>query len=293
MKVLMTTDGSKHAATAMLSASRLLRKNELETDVLCIAPALALATPDAIRVTYTEDVRRQSQRIVRDAQNVLRPEGVHANSLVKFGSPVDDILHFAANYDLVVVGAHGKHERRQPGLGPVSSHVVQNAGRSVMVGRELCNENNYRVLVALDGSDASFNAMRALETYFDVSSMDVTLMHVIEMPWARLGVAAEADDSEGSEIVDYRQDLEREMRRFADVAIDRGSRQLEKWGIPGTTIIEEGDPALELVSHAEEGNYDLIVTGATGASDVKHALLGSVSVKLAWNAPCSVVVVRS
>jgi nucleotide-binding universal stress UspA family protein len=75
--------------------------------------------------------------------------------------------------------------------------------------------------------------------------------------------------------------------------MDRGLRQVEKWNIPATTIVAEGDPALELVGYAEEGNYDLVVTGATGNSDVKHAVMGSVSLKVAWNAPCSVLVVRS
>ena len=92
---------------------------------------------------------------------------------------------------------------------------------------------------------------------------------------------------------EYQRELERELRLDSETVIDRGLRQLEKWGVSATTIIEEGDPALELTSHAETGNYDLIVAGATGGSDVKHALLGSVSLKLAWNAPCSVLVVRT
>jgi nucleotide-binding universal stress UspA family protein len=57
-------------------------------------------------------------------------------------------------------------------------------------------------------------------------------------------------------------------------------------------MIKEGDPALELCSEADQGGYDLVVAGATGASDVKHALLGSVSLKLAWDSPSSVAIFR-
>ena len=54
----------------------------------------------------------------------------------------------------------------------------------------------------------------------------------------------------------------------------------------------EGNPADELLRQAEVGEYDLAVVGATGASDLKHTKLGSVSFKLASNAPCSVAVIR-
>jgi nucleotide-binding universal stress UspA family protein len=34
------------------------------------------------------------------------------------------------------------------------------------------------------------------------------------------------------------------------------------------------------------------VVGATGASDLKHRMLGSVSFKIAWDSPCSVLIAR-
>jgi nucleotide-binding universal stress UspA family protein len=54
----------------------------------------------------------------------------------------------------------------------------------------------------------------------------------------------------------------------------------------------EGSPATEILGEAESGAYDLIVLGATGATDAKHEMLGSVSAKLAWQASCSVAVVK-
>src|SRR5262249_60597467 len=38
MKVLLTTDGSDQAATAFRTASRLLRREDSEFDLLCVAP---------------------------------------------------------------------------------------------------------------------------------------------------------------------------------------------------------------------------------------------------------------
>jgi nucleotide-binding universal stress UspA family protein len=172
---------------------------------------------------------------------------------------------------------------------------VENVRGNLMVGRELTNGKAFRILVALDSSEASFNALRTLPALVDASAIEVTLMHIIELPWARLDLPQDWPEFEpdASEISDYQRDLENELNRAADQVITRARDFLEARDISVTEIVAEGDPGLELVSHAEEGGYDLIVAGATGSSDVKHALLGSVSSKLAWNAPCSVLVVRS
>ena len=288
MKVLIATDGSNDANTAIITALRLLRSNDLSVDVLCVAPELVPAS----RVGCSE---REGKQTLLATERLLHREGLTPHVQLKTGSPVNVIAKAASDYDLVVVGAHGKHERTQPGLGPVSAALVGNVRGSLMVGRELTNDKAFRVLVALDTSEASFNALQALPTLVDARAIEVTLMHVLELPWARLDLPQEWPEFEpdASEISDYQRDLENELNRAADQVIIRARDFLEARDISVTEIVAEGDPGLELVSHAEEGGYDLIVAGATGSSDVKHALLGSVSSKLAWNAPCSVLVVRS
>ena len=56
--------------------------------------------------------------------------------------------------------------------------------------------------------------------------------------------------------------------------------------------IADGIPAYEILSGAEKRDCDLIVLGATGVTDLKHQLLGSVSYRTAWDATCSMLVVR-
>jgi universal stress protein E len=283
MKVLIATDGSNDANTAIVTALRLLRSKDLSVDVLCVAREL-------VRASCAE-----GSATLAVTERFLHHEGLAPHATLKVGSPADVIAKSASDYDLVVVGAHGKHERTQPGLGPVSAALVENVRGNLMVGRELVNDKFFRVLVALDTSEASFNALKAIPALLDVDAIEVTLMHVIELPWARLDLPQDWSEYEpdASEISDYQRDLENELNRAADQVISRARDFLEARNISVTEIVDEGDPGLELVSHAEEGGYDLIVAGATGSSDVKHALLGSVSSKLAWNAPCSVLVVRS
>jgi nucleotide-binding universal stress UspA family protein len=267
----MATDGSRDAAIAMNTAQTLLRKKGLHVDVLSVIPELVFAGGGSI---------------AQDAQQALLRQGIQANALTDVGSPAEDILRLASDYDLVVVGAHGRLERTQPGLGPVSNQIVEQSHSPVCVGRELSNERTYRVLVALDGSDSSFEALRSLNVFFDLATLDVTLMNVVEMP------SADLEDIDALESGENEGDVAAELRAEAETVVNRAARLLEASGVSTTTIIEEGDPALELTSHAEEGNYDLIVVGASGISETEHPRLGSVSQALAWNAPCSVLIVR-
>jgi len=74
--------------------------------------------------------------------------------------------------------------------------------------------------------------------------------------------------------------------------VEDAEAQLEGYALGSNSLIREGSPATEILGEAELGGYDLIVLGATGASDLKHQMLGSVSAKVAAQATCSVAVVR-
>ena len=294
MKVLMATDGSVHAATAMLTASKLLRIDKMDVDILCVGEdAVRVGVASNVFLRYTKQSALSAQRTLDEAQRLLSQLHVKSRGLLEMGSPADKLIALSPDYDLTIVGAYGKHERKQPGLGPVASRLLQQGRGNIMVGRELVNERNFRVLVALDSSESSIAAMEMLRSLFDSASLEVTLMHVIEMSWvtASSGTAGD-DESEAYELGGYQKQVERELRLTANVTIEKALRRLEQWGIPASSLIKEGDPALELCSEAEQGGYDLVIAGATGASDVKHALLGSVSLKLTWDSPCSIAIFR-
>jgi nucleotide-binding universal stress UspA family protein len=296
MKILMATDGSVHASAAMLTATRLFGGKSMEVDVVCVGPELVLSTIGGGKPVHREYERQattQTQGTLRDAQSILAQLHIKTHGLVEFGSPADKLLSLSRGYDLTVVGAYGVHDRKQPGLGPVASRVLQQGTGNLLIGRELINEHNFRVLIALDSSEASFRAMEALPSLFDPTSLEVTLMHVIEMSWAAPSSFVAQDEAiDFSDLSEYERQLGRELRQTANTVMESARHSLERWSIPVSSVIKEGDPALELCSEAEQGGYDLVVTGATGTSDVKHALLGSVSLKLAWDTPTSVAIIR-
>jgi nucleotide-binding universal stress UspA family protein len=303
MKTLMATDGSKEATQALRSASRFLRKNNNEVTVLCVAPELQRQTSaDASRnnaqrigTAYGNRIFRETETILSTAKELLANEGVEGKTISRFGSPAGIIQNLTEEYDVTVVGATGWRDQSLIGIGPVAGRVVEHGHGTVLVIREPSNEGNWRALVAVDGSQASQNALKALRLYFDLAAAEVTVMHVVETPWVHLGLSPEwisyPDDL--LDRVEPEIQLEKEMEREAEPILEEAEAQLEGYALESRSVIREGNPATEILGEAELGDYDLIVLGATGVSDLKHQMLGSVSAKVAAQAPCSVVVVKN
>ena len=136
-----------------------------------------------------------------------------------------------------------------------------------------------RVLVAVDGSDFATSAVRtAAEIAKGVGLKSVTLVNVIPLvagPMGPVFVAAPPDDIEAWEVF-------KEPRQVLGEA-----------GLEVHLLLEEGDPAAEIVRVASEKGFDLIVVGHRGQSSVRAFLLGSVSDRVVNHAHCSVLVARS
>jgi nucleotide-binding universal stress UspA family protein len=64
--------------------------------------------------------------------------------------------------------------------------------------------------------------------------------------------------------------------------------------VDATLKLHHGVAADEILRKVHEGNYDLIIIGASGtAGRLKEWLLGNVTRQIAERAPCSVLVVKT
>jgi len=198
------------------------------------------------------------------------------------------------NYDVTVVGAQSHNNRSQRGLGPIASRVAEHSNATVLVGRELQSDAGIKILVPVDGSEGSLLALDKLVALVDLSAADVTLVHVVETPWLHAGDDQEwiGYEEEKEEEIDPQAQFEREFESEGDAILENARARLPV-RTAVNTLIYRGLPTEEILGEAETGDYDLVVMGASGATDLKHQILGSVSSKVAWNAPCSVLLVRA
>lgn len=83
-----------------------------------------------------------------------------------------------------------------------------------------------------------------------------------------------------------------------DVVEAEQKRQLRKMadscqGLAVTSLLQQGDPAREILRVAEQTKCDLIVLGTHGRSGIQRLLLGSVAEEVLRKAPCLVLTVKT
>lgn len=83
------------------------------------------------------------------------------------------------------------------------------------------------------------------------------------------------------------EDYLKEKRRQFDVI----KKEVPK-SMLSAAVIKEGHPFVEIVKYAKAKCIDLIVMSSRGESDMKHALLGSTTEKVARKAECTVLIVK-
>lgn len=292
-----------HATLALQAASRFLRRSEQRVGVLCVAPEFQLprfrtketkAKASRIKEKYEQRLGLETDSIVRAAIEMLRGEQIEAEALTEIGAPASVIVRLGETHDLTVIGAKGHADQTMLGLGPVASRVLELSRRPVLIGRELAADKGLRILVGVDGSEASHRALDSMTAFFELSGSEITLIHIMETPWIHLGLEDEwlSYPEDNSEDCDPALQLESEMRHEAERLIHEARSRLSRYDVSVETIVGEGNPGTEIVGEAEKDDYDLIVIGGTGRSDVKHNVLGKVSTKVAWASPCSVLVVK-
>ena len=137
-----------------------------------------------------------------------------------------------------------------------------------------------RIVVGVDGSDASIKALRWAVRQAELTGDTVEAVNSWEYPstsWASMMPGMPEDfDPQAVATVALTEALEEALGAEGAASVSK--------------IIVIGNPAQSLLERAAGAN--LLVVGARGYSGFKATLLGSVSLHVAQHAPCPVTVVR-
>jgi len=286
MRVLLAADGSIHGTAALRTACRILSPVERRADVLCVASPLHPKRPGLQRRLV-----RRATAIADAVSKQLAQDGFAATPAVRTGSPARVLIGATHEYDVAVISAQSHKGISDAGIGPVTSRVLDHANASVLLARSGYVGSPIKILVPVDGSDAALQALEMLPRLVELRACEVTLVHVVETPWIRPVDDQEWISTEEEPDQEPQSELEQEFTQEAEALIEQARDRLP----PRTAVdsmIFHGLPAEEILAEANSGEYSLIVLAATGEHDLKHRILGSVSGKVAWNAPCSVLLVR-
>lgn len=140
-----------------------------------------------------------------------------------------------------------------------------------------------RIMVPLDFSEPSHQALRYARGFAEQFGASLTLLHVIEpMVYpAELGyVPIVPDDLEEKRMEDLK-------ARLKALAQDLGTSSKVE------TFLRIGRSWREICDAAKADNTDLIIIATHGYTGLKHALLGSTAERVVRHAPCPVLIVRA
>lgn len=136
-----------------------------------------------------------------------------------------------------------------------------------------------KTLLAVDGSDHSYEAVRALK--YLSRSQELLVVHVLDVPTPAYPMMM---PEVAQEIYDT---LERNMREDGNRLLDRIMSLLPMDAGPVTKHLVVGSPADQIVALAEQHHIDLSVLGTRGFGPVKERVIGSVAHRVLSFAPGS------
>ncbi len=221
-----------------------------------------------------------SNRIL-EAGDTVNQVGVH----VLDGSPAYELLQFAETHasNLISVSASSSSNFESLLTGSVARSVTNNAQQSVLVARPTKRTGKLRVVVGTDHSLYATKCIdqligwspRGIEHIEVVTAFDDTLLRSRAADTGVAGVSAA--------------DAVRDAISERTVSVAKRLSQICP-STHGSVIVGSAPDALRQV--AEETDADVIIVCAKGHSMLERLTLGSTSLALAINAPCSVMVLR-
>ncbi len=289
MKVLLATDGSKHAEAAARLLAKLPHDERLELTVIAVTPSVEIHGS----VEVVDWMRRNSQaegdRALENCRRVERyftgaDAAVH--NLVVEGHAGQEIIDHAESLDadLIVVGSVGANLISRVMLGSVSDFVATHARCSVLVVRpDETDEAAHRELklcIADDESTPAAFAMEQLAKFKWGNHTHIALLNVLISPIAYTDVPMVIDI--GS--------LQSDM---LNVLKNRASRLKSLSPDVSTHVVQAAHVGDGIVSFATDQAADLIVVGNTGKGLLTRFLMGSVSNYVLRHALCSVWIARN
>lgn len=283
LPILVAHDGSAEAGRALRWAA----EESLRTHVpLCVLMVDEVLPPTWGGVSGwapmagTLDVPvNDATALIDGVRKDLADAGVgDARVVHRRGHVVDELLRAADSASVIVVGSHGHGAAGEALLGSVSQHLARHASCPVVVVREPHDPHARRIVVGIDGSRPSTEALELACRRAEETGETVVALHAwhVRVPstdvWSSEPLAVET--------------TERELllaECVAGVSTDHPDVMVEQRAVPVS-------PARALVDASAEAS--LVVVGSRGLGFFSGLLLGSVSQAVLHRAACPVLVVR-
>jgi nucleotide-binding universal stress UspA family protein len=269
--ILAATDLSTSSLHASHRAAYLARMHDAQ---LTLVHALAASALDELRragdaapaQAVEDDARSRLHALAVQLQQRL--EARVADHLVT-GHVVTEIVQLAEQLDadLVVTGTRGAGFMRGVVVGSTAERVAKFSRRPVLMVRQSVHEPYRRVLVPVDFSPGSLEAVRLADRIAPDATL--VLMHAVEVPFERrMRTSGVSDEAIARSRTHARADAQRQLGELA-AQTGLAPERLRQ------STPEGDDPWILIAQVEQEHDCDLIVMGRQGRHALEDLMLGS------------------
>jgi len=272
MKILICSDGTRSAETAIHLGGLLTGALKAETTLLGIAET-------------SKDEQPLRDALQKQAQS-LHERGVRTDIIVQSGEPVRQIVDQTSesNYGLVVVGARWTGPVGEYWRSKKTYEVIKSVQPPVLVA---IGERKHltRFLVCTGGKEFIEQAVKFTGKLAAAVKASVTLLHVMAEPPAMYADLVRMEENV-DQLLESKSELGTNLRRQKS--------ELERLGVAAEVRLRHGIVIDQVFEEVREGDYDLIVTGTSQARGLlRHYIMGDLTRSILNRANVPVLVARA
>jgi len=294
-RIVLATDCSPEAGGAEVYACTLAElwgAALTVVNVLEFAPGLNPEYP--VNRVYLTEMMKQTTRALAELKVRTEGRGISVRTRIATGIPSQEVLTAAEaeDADLLVVGTLGKTGLKHVLLGSTAERVIRASPCPVLAVRAEWSEGEQagsesrparldRILVPVDFSDCSLDALEYAAVVAQRAKASVTLLHVLEPVSYGLDFTLTIPGSRERK-------KEAVAERLAGVVA-----ALKNMHVEAEYVVRGGLPNDSILETVRTTSADIIVMGTHGRRGLSHALYGSVAEFVLRKSRCPVLTVRS
>ena len=266
MSIAIATDFSTRSNRALRQAGLLAQARNVQLHIIHVVDEDQPA--DLIRMEQREATRV----LVEQIASMPELSGVRCNPVVTTGHAFDGILRAAESMkpELIVMGQHRKQLLLDMFVGTTIERVVRGGRYPVLMVNNEAQRTYQRVVVPVDMSEASANAIRVALATGLMREDAATILHAFSPMGKSRMITAGAHPTTIDEYV--RSENERALAELTEFLVSSDCGRT-RWSLRAV----EGSPMEVINSAVSQTRPDLLVMGTHNRSGLSRALIGSVT----------------
>jgi nucleotide-binding universal stress UspA family protein len=286
-EILVPVDFSECSNKAVDFALHLGEKFNAHITLLHVVTLFHEELNEEARLQDFEKIVQSRERWIheklKEHKNAADQHNLKVESILLRGfATADKILEYIRenNFDLVIMGSHGRTGIKHLLQGSVSEKVVRLSNIPVLtIHHSTKNYDPKIILVPIDFSKFSKIAVKRAQSFAKLYNAKIIFLHIIEQVIHPAFYAASIESVFQID-PDLKQRTLKKLKEFVDIS-----------GIESDYLVLEGKAYKEIVETAKENNVDLIVMATRGLTGLDYFLLGSTAERVVRMAECSVLTV--